>query len=63
MEKCQKLAQADAQVTNEIIKVHNFIVQPLVEMFSPSEYKLALEDDSVLREFDKLLRSFHSSAK
>ena len=56
MLKCFSLAQADAHVTKELLEIDGFPIESLVEMLKPDEYQAALATDSVLKEFDRLLR-------
>ena len=63
MQKCFAIAQADAQVTNSIIKVGSLVLAPMVEMLTASEYAKKLEEDSQLQEFDTLLRNCYADAR
>ena len=63
MLKCFSLAQADAHVTKELLEIDGFPIESLVEMLKPDEYQAALATDSVLKEFDRLLRVSYTAAR
>ena len=62
MLRCLRLAQADAKITQELIENDGCIVETLVEMLSPAEYREALTTDSGLQEFDALLKDSYNAA-
>ena len=63
MLRCFAIAQADAHVTNEIIRIGTTEVRSMVPMWPKDDYKQKLTRDLKLSEFDNLLRNCNNEAK
>ena len=62
MLRCFAIAQADAHVTNEIIRIGTTEVSSMVPMWPKDDYKQKLTRDLKLSELDNLLRNCYNEA-